>query len=77
MNTVEKLIAMSEKITMMMEELDHMVESTNNESLSELLEYNIRPQMEATLMQLESTTEDISDGMYDGEEEYVEEEDRD
>ena len=76
MNTVEKLIAMSEKLAIMMEELDHMVESTNNESLSELLEYNIRPQMEATLMQLESTTEDISDGLYDGEEEYEEEEDR-
>ena len=77
MNTVEKLIAMSEKMAIMLEELDCLVESTNNESLSELIEFIIRPTMEAALNQVVESTEDISDGMYDGEEEFEEEEDRD
>jgi len=49
----------------MLEDLDTLMESIDNDELYDELDNNIRSNMESTLTQLDLTIDDVSDGLYE------------
>jgi len=65
MNTLKHLNKISAKLTEMLEDLDTLMDSIDNDELYDELDNNIRATMEFTLTQLDLTIDDVSDGVYE------------
>ena len=65
MNTLRKLNALSTKLSVMLEDLDMLMDNINNDELYDELDNNLRSNIESTLTQLDLTIDDVSDGVYE------------
>jgi len=65
MNTLRQLNKISAKLTEMLEDLDTLMDSIDNDELYDELDNNIRATMESALTQLDLTIDDVSDGLYE------------
>ena len=65
MNTYQKLLHLSEKLSLLVEETDSILEITHNQELYNEIENNIHTQMENALTNLDMLIEDLDNGMYE------------
>jgi ABC-type transporter Mla subunit MlaD len=67
MNALRKLNKLSATLSAMLEDLDTLMDTIDNDELYSELDNNIRANMESTLTQLDLTIDDVSDGLYEDE----------
>ena len=65
MNALRKLNKLSATLSAMLEDLDTLMDTIDNDELYSELDNNIRTNMESTLTQLDLTIDDVSDGLYE------------
>jgi ABC-type transporter Mla subunit MlaD len=67
MNALRKLNKLSASLSAMLEDLDILLDNIDNDELYNELDNNVRSSMESTLVQLDLTIDDVSDGLYENE----------
>ena len=67
MNALRKLNKLSASLSAMLEDLDMLLDNIDNDELYNELDNNVRSSMESTLVQLDLTIDDVSDGLYENE----------
>jgi hypothetical protein len=76
MNTTKQLSGISTRLTELVEDLDRILDYTENTELYNEIDNNIKFQLENALTHLEIAIDDINDGMYEdapADEEEIEE----
>jgi hypothetical protein len=65
MNTIKQLSGISTRLTELVEDLDRILDYTENTELYNEIDNNIKFQLENALTHLEIAIDDINDGMYE------------
>lgn len=65
MNAINKLSALSERLTELMEDLERDMDYIQNTELYNELDGNVKSQLENALTNLDITISDLEDGMYE------------
>mgnify|MGYP007077656078 CR=1 FL=1 len=65
MNALRKLNKLSASLSAMLEDLDMLMDNIDSTELYNELDNNVRSNMESTLIQLDLTIDDVSDGLYE------------
>ena len=65
MNIINKLSALSERLTELMEDLERDMDYIQNTELYNELDGNVKSQLENALTNLDITISDLEDGMYE------------
>jgi hypothetical protein len=76
MNTTKQLSGISTRLTELVEDLDRILDYTENTELYNEIDNNVKSQLENALTYLEIAIDDINDGMYENppaDEEEIEE----
>lgn len=67
MNALHKLNQLSATLSIMLEDLDNLMDNIDNNDLYNILDSDIRSSIESTITQLDLTIDDVSDGVYETE----------
>jgi len=77
MNVITKLTTFNERLSVMLEELDTIMDETTNTELRDALEFSVSSLLNNTIEMLDTVLDDSESGIYDESSEDEEEEEWD